>query len=146
MFGSLTMEKMKGSIKVSPVWGTGIFIGILALIGISPFSLFLSEFLMIKAAIDSASIFILVVFIIGVGVVFVGALGHVIPLVWGVPDESIAPVRANFLELFLVIAPLAVLLLLGLWMPKTLFAVLTSAADIIKNTSSITAASLGVGQ
>ena len=133
--GSHRMEKMKGMLRLSPVWGTGIFIGILALMGIAPFSLFISEFLILKAALDSASIFVLVVFILGIGVVFVGALGHIIPIAWGTPDESIEPVRANFFEFFLVIAPMAVLLLLGLWMPKTLFAVLNSAANIIGNTS-----------
>ena len=135
MTGSHSMKKMKGMLRLSPVWGTGIFIGILALMGIAPFSLFISEFLILKAAVDSASTFVLVVFILGIGVVFVGALGHIIPIAWGTPDATISPVRANFVELFLVIAPLAVLLLLGLWMPKTLFAVLNSAANIIGNTS-----------
>ena len=143
MTGSHSMKKMKGMLRLSPVWGTGIFIGILALMGIAPFSLFISEFLILKAAVDSASTFVLVVFILGIGVVFVGALGHIIPIAWGTPDATISPVRANFVELFLVIAPLAVLLLLGLWMPKTLFAVLTSAANIICNTSG-TVSLLGV--
>jgi hydrogenase-4 component F len=146
MTGSHSMEKMKGMIRLSPVWGTGIFIGVFALIGISPFSLFISEFLIIKAAIDSASIAVLVIFLVGIGVVFVGALRHVINIAWGTPDETLPRERANFFEYFLVILPLAVLLLLGLWMPQTLFGVLHKAADIITNTGIVTAASIGVGQ
>jgi formate hydrogenlyase subunit 4 len=83
---------------------------------------------------------------VGIGVVFVGALRHIIPIAWDISDETIPPQRANFFEYFLVIVPLAVLLLLGLWMPQTLFAVLHKAADIIVNTGIATAASLGVGQ
>jgi len=137
MTGSHSMEKMKGMLKLSPVWGTGIFIGVFALIGISPFSLFISEFLILKAALDGGSIFVLVVFLAGIGVVFVGALGHIIPIAWGPNDKSLKPVRANFFEYFLVIAPLAVLLLLGLWMPQTLFTVLNSAAGIISNNGGV---------
>ena len=137
MTGSHSMEKMKGMLRISPVWGTGIFIGILALIGISPFSLFISEFLMLKAALDGGSIFVMVIFLVGIAVVFIGALRHIIPIAWATPDESISPVRANLIEFFLVFAPLAVLLGLGLWMPKLLFTTLNSAANIIAITGSI---------
>jgi hydrogenase-4 component F len=144
MTGSHDLGKLKGVLRFSPVWGTGIFISVFALIGISPFSLFISEFLIIKAAMETASVLVLVVFLAGISVVFIGALGHVIPLVWGAPEKSIAPVRANIFELFLVIVPLAVLLLLGLWMPQTLFAVLNSAAGVIGNYGGASA-SIGVG-
>jgi hydrogenase-4 component F len=134
MTGSHRMDKMKGMLKLSPVWGTAIFISILALTGIAPFSLFISEFLILKAAVGSSSIFVPVVFILGISIIFVGALGHIIPIAWGSPDTTALPVRANCWELFLVIAPLAVLLLLGLYMPKTLFSALNSAANIIGDT------------
>ena len=137
MTGSHSMEKMKGMLRISPVWGTGIFIGVLALIGISPFSLFISEFLILKAALDGGSIFVMVIFLVGIAVVFIGALRHIIPIAWATPDESISPVRANLIEFFLVFAPLAVLLVLGLWMPKLLFTTLNSAANIIAITGSI---------
>ena len=61
MIGSHDMEKMNGMLRVSPVWGIGIFVGLLALIGIAPFALFMSEFYILKAAIDSA-LFVVVVY------------------------------------------------------------------------------------
>jgi len=51
--GSHDMENMSGSLLISPVWGIGIFCSLLALIGIAPFALFMSEFQLIKAAIDA---------------------------------------------------------------------------------------------
>lgn len=134
IFGTQDMEKMSGSLRVSPVWGIGIFGSILALIGIAPFALFMSEFQLLKAAIDKQAITALVLFLLGAGVVFVGALGHAIPLVWDKTEKSLSRIRANGIEFTLVIAPLAVLLLLGLWMPDAFSTALNSAADIIRNT------------
>lgn len=141
--GSHDMEKMSGSLPVSPVWSIGIFCSILALIGIAPFALFMSEFQLVKAAVDSHAWVVLSLFLLGAGLVFVGALGHAIPLVWGTNHESRKPVKANFFEAFLVFAPLAVLLVLGLWMPKPLFTALNSAASIIGIAGSVTSSGVG---
>lgn len=129
--GTHDMEKMSGSLSVSPVWGIGIFGSLLALIGIAPFALFMSEFQLVKAAVDSRAWVVLALFLLGAGIVFVGALGHAIPLAWGTNKESCRPVKGTFMEAFLVFAPLAVLLVLGLWMPEPIVAALNSAARVV---------------
>lgn len=146
IFGTQNMEEMSGSLQVSPAWGTGIFCSILALIGIAPFALFMSEFQLLKAALDKGAIISLVLFLLGAGIVFVGALGHAIPLFWGKTHKLLPPVRATIIEYALVFAPLAVLLILGLWMPETMYTALNSAANIVRHTGGITAASLGVSR
>jgi len=146
VLGSNDMEKMSGALRVWPVWGLGIFCSLLALLGIAPFALFISEFQILKAAIDSNSVVALVVFLVGAGVVFVGALGHAIPLAWGTPHESFRPLKTTFVECVLVIFPLAVLLALGLWMPGPLHTAINAAADIIRTTGSVTYISAGVIQ
>jgi hydrogenase-4 component F len=142
--GSHDMEKMSGSMRISPVWGIGIFGSILALIGMAPFALFMSEFQLLKAAIDKGATVSLVLFLLGAGIVFVGALGHAIPLAWGRRQTTAPALRTSVVEFILVFAPLAVLLLLGLWMPQPLQEVLNAAADIIRTTGSVSASSLGV--
>ena len=143
VFGGHDMEKMSGSLSVSPVWGIGLFCSLLALIGMAPFALFMSEFQLIKAAVDRQAWVVLSLFLLGAGIVFVGALGHAIPLLWGTNQESHPPVKASLFDGFLVFAPLVVLLVLGLWMPEPLFTALTSAANIIGISGNV--ASLGVG-
>jgi hypothetical protein len=103
----------------------------------------MSEFQLVKAAVDAHAWVVLSIFLLGAGIVFVGALGHAIPLVWGTNQKSLKPVGANLFEAFLAFAPLAVLLVLGLWMPETLFTALNSAANIIGITGM--AAASGVG-
>jgi hydrogenase-4 component F len=142
--GNHDMEKMAGSMRISPVWGIGIFCSILALIGIAPFALFISEFQLLKAAIDKGATVSLVLFLLGAGIVFIGALGHAIPLAWGRPHSTVPVLRTSVVDFILVFAPLAVLLLLGLWMPQPLQSALNASADIIRTTGSVSASSLGV--
>jgi hydrogenase-4 component F len=121
----------------------GLFGSLLALIGVAPFALFMSELQILKAAVDSKAILALVLFLFGAGVVFVGALGHAIPLAWGKAAPTAAPNRAGIQEVILVVLPLGLLLLLGLWMPGSLQTVLNAAADVIRHTGPALAASSG---
>jgi hydrogenase-4 component F len=137
------MNKLAGAMRVSPVWGMGLFGSLLALIGVAPFALFMSELQILKAAVDSGAMVALVVFLFGAGVVFVGALGHAIPLAWGKTETAVAPVRAGLLETLLVVVPLALLLVLGVWMPGPLQTALNNAADVIRHVSPAVAGSPG---
>ncbi len=132
LFGTYDIQDMKGSARPVAGLGSGPFLAILALIGAAPFALFMSEFLILKAAIDKQAFAIAFVFLLGLAIVFICALGYVLPLSWGgAPLEKTAPARFFSYESFLVYIPLAALLVLGLWMPEPLQSVLQKAADII---------------
>ncbi len=130
IFGTHDMEAMRGALKVSPLWGTGIFAGVLALIGVAPFALFMSEFQLVKAAADGGSAVSIILFLVGGSVVFLAALGHAIPLAWG-DGGGREKQKAGAMELALVSLPLALLLVLGLWMPESLEAAITGAVGVL---------------
>jgi hydrogenase-4 component F len=131
MYGTHNMKKMSGSLRSAPVWGAGLFGSILVLIGVAPFAMFMSEFQILKAAVDKHAIFSLVLFLAGGSVVFVGALGHAIAMAWGERAPVVEPERAGTVEMVLAFAPLAILLVLGLWMPGPLQSILKQAADVL---------------
>ena len=139
VFGTHDMGRMSGANRVAPVWGAAIFASILALIGVAPFALFMSEFQLVKAAVEGGAIAAVVIFLVGSSVVFVGALGHALPLAWGDVDEGAVqpPVRATLLETCLVLLPLAALLGAGLWLPTPLEAAIREAADVINGAAPI---------
>jgi hydrogenase-4 component F len=130
-YGTHNMKKMSGSLRSAPVWGIGLFGSILVLIGLAPFAMFMSEFQILKAAIDGHAILALILFLAGGSVVFVGALGHAIAVAWGEPSPVVVPERAGIVEKFLAFAPLAILLILGLWMPAPLRNILEQAANVL---------------
>ena len=134
-YGTHDMRRMTGVIRVSPVWGSGLVGTLLALIGVAPFSLFLSEFMILKAALDSGAFWAAALFLAGVGVVFVGALRHVISMAWDPPLEAVEPQKAGWLQGALVFVPLAVLLVLGVWVPAPFMHMLTQAARLLGGAS-----------
>jgi hydrogenase-4 component F len=125
------MSKMSGALQTSPLWGAGLLGSLLALIGMAPFAIFMSEFQILKAAVDNGSFITLVLFLLGAGIVFVGALRHAIDIAWGTPQPLACSRKNNGLDVFLALGPLAVLLILGLWLPQPLAQVINLAARII---------------
>jgi hydrogenase-4 component F len=131
-YGTHDMTKMSGSLRSAPVWGAGLFGSLLALIGVAPFAIFMSEFQVLKAAVDSRAVLPLILFLAGASIVFVGALRHAIAMAWGESSPVVEPECAGIIEVLLVSAPLAILLVLGLWMPAPLINILKQAAAVLE--------------
>jgi hypothetical protein len=67
------------------LWGVSLLISLLALIGVAPFSIFMSEYQLLRAATGAGAWVTLVLFLAASGVVFVSALRHMIDMVFGSP-------------------------------------------------------------
>ncbi|MGD0897860.1 MAG: proton-conducting transporter membrane subunit [Thermoguttaceae bacterium] len=130
-YGTHDMRRMTGVVRDSPVWGSGLIGSLLALIGVAPFALFLSEFLILKAALNAGAYVTAALFLVGLGIVFIGALGHAISMAWGRPETAPQPSRVYRAEALLAWTPLAMLLALGLWIPPPLGALITQAAAVL---------------
>ena len=131
-YGTHDMTRMAGAFRITPWWGGGFFVSLLALIGVAPFAIFMSEFQILKAAVDRQAMATLILFMVGTGIVFVGALRHGILVAWGEEVEPPRAERTSAVEIALVVAPLAALLFLGLWMPAPLRSAIQAAAAIVE--------------
>ena len=130
-FGSHEFSKMSGAASVSPLWGTSAFVSFLALIGLVPFSIFMSKFQIIKAAADNASWTAMGLMLLGIVIIFIGMLGRALPLAWGQPEKPSQPEKSTLMEWILAAVPLTLLLALGLWMPEHLRQMLEAAAAVL---------------
>jgi len=131
MYGTHDLGRMAGAMRRSPVWGIGFFGGVLALIGVAPFAIFMSEFQILRAAAAAHAFVALTLFLLGAGVVFVGALRHAMTSAWGEEVCEPTPRPGGVADAVLVFGALALLLLLGLWMPGPLRTALAQAALIV---------------
>jgi hydrogenase-4 component F len=114
--GTQVMDEIRGLVKVSPPVGWGLMIGSLAILGMPPFGVFASEFLIITTAMRDqpwATPFLLV----ALGVAFASVFGRVQPMVFG--DTTLKPL-AHAPALVPVFVHLALCLLLGLYIPPYL--------------------------
>jgi len=119
-----------GVIRVMPLTGTVFLMAILAIIGMPPFSLFQSEFLIVQAGISSGHYLASVLFVVfGTGV-FAGALLHVGGLVLGprtgAPAADWRPWQGAPVLLLAV-----TLVVIGLWLPGPLFELIRAAARVV---------------
>lgn len=133
-FGTYDMTSIKGGIKADPLWGTAFLTAILALVGVAPFSIFMSEFQLVKASVDYGKFVTLGIFLFGAIVVFVSALRHVIGVSFGAAES---PSRAQSASVTVrdaaIVAGCAGLMLCcGLFVPRWYVAILTNASNIIE--------------
>jgi hydrogenase-4 component F len=131
VYGTHDIGRMSGALKVAPVWGKGLLVSLLCLIGVAPFAIFMSELQVLSAAASAGAWWTMGIFLAGIGGVFLGALRHAISIVWGAPPEGVEPERASAFEAVLAFAPMAALLALGLWMPHVLRDAIAQAAAIV---------------
>ncbi len=129
LYGSHEMGRIRGALHSAPLWGIALVVSLLALIGVAPFSIFISEFLLVKAAIDRGAIIALMIFLLASGVVFVAALEHVIPMAWG-EKKALAGKHCSLSAVTVVMLLVALLLFFGLSLPAPIQNFLTRAAAL----------------
>jgi len=127
LYGSHDMDRIRGALRNAPLWGIALVGSLLALIGVAPFSIFISEYLLVKAAIDRQAIAAIVIFLVGSGVIFVSALGHLIPMAWG-EGQMLSKKHCSVSAVIVVTVLLSLLLFLGLFLPVPIRNFLDQAA------------------
>ncbi len=130
-FGSHEMHTISGALRADTLWGIALLVSLLALIGVAPFSIFMSEYQLLRAAAGAGAWLALVLFLIASGIVFISALRHLIDMVFGEPQAHQAPAREGKLSVPIVVVAVGLLLVLGLWMPLSLSQAIGSAAAVL---------------
>jgi hydrogenase-4 component F len=128
------IDKVRGSMVVLPFSGTVMLLGALAIAGCPPFNVFLSEFTILKAAIDKGNWVTFALFILFVTIVFGGVLYHFGNMAFGKPGTDIekGEKKREYKMSLLAIIVLAVLMLVfGLYIPGFLDGMLNNSVKII---------------
>jgi len=125
--GTQLMEGIRGLVRVSPAVGWGLMLGAAAILGMPPFGVFASEFLILTTAI-AAHPWAAPVLLVSLGVSFAAIFGKVQAMVFGEPTAARLPHRPAVLPVF---THLAIVLLLGLYIPPYLADWYRRAAQLI---------------
>jgi hydrogenase-4 component F len=132
-YGTLDMRLMKGAVRANPLWGSGFFVSILVLIGLAPFSVFMSELMIVKTSLGDGRIVTLVIFCFGALIVFVSALKHAMDVSLGSPENKPGAARRYTGDVALLVSLAVFLLVTGLWLPQPYLALLDTMKNIIEN-------------
>src|SRR5690349_1378438 len=111
--GSQLMDNIRGLITLSPTIGWGLMLGSLAILGVPPFGVFASEFLILTTAMREQP-WSIPILLVALGVAFAAIFGRVQPMVFGETQARRLPHAPALLPVF---AHLAIVLVLGLYIP-----------------------------
>jgi hydrogenase-4 component F len=114
--GTQRISEISGLTETYPVLGWGLVLGVVAIAGMPPMGIFLSEFLVVSSTFAREPLLALPL-VAGLLLAFGALLLRLHGLAFGEPQGSTAPVQASYLPLF---AHLALVLIAGIWLPASL--------------------------
>jgi hydrogenase-4 component F len=125
--GTQLIDGIRGLITVSPVIGWGLALGSLAILGMPPFGVFASEFLILTTAMREHP-WATPLLLLALSVAFAAVFSKVQPMVFGESTAARLPHRPAMIPVFV---HLGLVLMLGLWIPPFLADWYRQAAKLI---------------
>lgn len=125
--GSQLMDDIRGLITLSPTVGWGLMIGSLAILGMPPFGVFASEFLILTTAMKQQP-WATPILLLALGVAFAAIFGRVQPMVFGATTAKRLPHPPALIPVF---THLGLVLMLGIFIPPWLADWYRAAARLI---------------
>jgi hydrogenase-4 component F len=125
--GSQLIENIRGLITLSPSIGWGLMLGALAILGMPPFGVFASEFLILTTAMKEQP-WATPILLTALGVAFAAIFGKIQPMVFGDTTARRLPHPPALVPVFV---HLALVLMLGLYVPPYLAGWYREAAALI---------------
>jgi hydrogenase-4 component F len=125
--GTQAMADIRGLLRVNPTVGWGLMLGTVAILGMPPFGVFASEFLILTTAIAQQP-WATPILLVSLGIAFASIFGKVQPMVFGETTARRLPHPPALVPVFV---HLAIVLCLGLYMPPYLADWYRQAARLI---------------
>jgi hydrogenase-4 component F len=131
-YGTTEIGRVSGLLKVMP-WTGGLFAaGILAVIGLPPFGLFISEFALFRAGFAAGRPWLMGLVLALLAVAFVSMIGHLNRMLYGAPTAGVPVGERDLWPLVPLGACAAALVLLGVVLPAPLQALLRQIVEIVE--------------
>lgn len=138
-YGSKSIDKVHGAIGLLPLSGTLFLAGWLAITGSPPFGPFLSEFTIVNAAFNTGQYPTAGLFLVLLAAIFIGMGTTVLAVVQGPSPELASPdakgdvkFRDGMRTGLPIILAMALVLLLGLYIPQQLDTMIRDAAAMLE--------------
>ena len=125
--GTQRLAEIRGLTETHPVLGWGLVLGVIAIAGLPPLGMFMSEFLIVSSTFARAPVLALVL-VSGLLIALGALMLRLSEVAFGTPDGKIAPVQASYVPLY---THLVLVLLAGVYLPAPLVAWFQSVARLL---------------
>lgn len=125
------IARVSGLLRVMPWTGTLFALGVLALVGLPPFGLFISEFLLIRAAIVTGHVWVAASALLLLLVAFVSLLNHLNRMLYGPVPDGVAVGESRDWSVTVLASCAIVSVVLGVVLPWPVAALIDRTVSIV---------------
>jgi hydrogenase-4 component F len=130
-YNTAEIAEVSGLLKAMP-WTGGLFtVGVLAIIGLPPFGIFISEFALIRAGFDAGHGLLIGIVLALLALAFVALLSVLNRMLYGKPSDGIAIGEKERWQVAPLFLSVAALVILGFMLPVPLVTLLNQSVDIV---------------
>ena len=130
-YRSTELDRVSGLLKVMPWTGALFMGGILAIVGLPPFGMFISEFALIRAGFAAGRPGLMATVLALLAVAFVALLRHSNRMLYGTPPEGITMGEGGSWRIAPLFLSVVVLVVLGLTLPAPLELLLNQVVKVV---------------
>jgi hydrogenase-4 component F len=125
--GTQDLTKIRGLTESHPVLGWGLVLGVVAIAGLPPLGIFMTEFLIVSSTFARQPVLAVLV-VIGLLIAFGALLLRLNEAAFGPVSGDVTPVKASYVPLF---AHLSLVLVAGIYLPGPLVAWFQNVAKLL---------------
>jgi hydrogenase-4 component F len=129
-YDSTEIDKVTGLLRAMPWTGALFAAGILALVGLPPFGVFVSEFLLLRAAIAAHHLWLAAAILLLLLTAFVALISHLNRMLYGEVPAGVAVGERRGWPLVALAASAAMLVVLGVALPASVSALIRQCAGL----------------
>jgi hydrogenase-4 component F len=125
--GTQKIAEMGGLTVTNPLLGWGLVLGVVAIAGLPPLGIFMSEFLVVSSTFARQPVLVIIL-VFGILVALGGLFLRLNTIVFGEPVGPTAPAQASYVPMF---AHLAIVFMAGIYMPPALVTGFQNVAKLL---------------
>ena len=131
-YGTTEISRVSGLLQDHAVDGGLFAAGVLAVVGLPPFGLFISEFALFRAGFAAGRPWLMGLVLALLAVAFVSMIGHLNRMLYGAPTAGVTVGEGSAWPLIRSAPACVALVVLGLTLPAPLQALLTRIVEIVE--------------
>jgi hydrogenase-4 component F len=125
--GTQKIDQIHGLTESHPLLGWGLVLGVVAIAGLPPLGIFMSEFLVVSSTFAREP-WLATILVLGILVALGGLFLRLNTIVFGEPVGPTAPAQASYVPMF---AHLAIVFMAGIYMPPALVSGFQNVARLL---------------
>jgi hydrogenase-4 component F len=131
-YGTTEIAKVTGLLRAMPWTGVLFASGVLALVGLPPFGMFVSEFLLVRAAVARQQPWLAAILLLLLLTAFISLIGHLNRMLYGDPPAGVAVGERRGWPVVALAVCAALLVGLGVTLPSSIALLLRQCAELMR--------------